>query len=190
MRKKKTNVHEPQFHCLESCEAGNKQNQMTANFNHKEDSGTIQRPTISPPQPPKQTTINRKGYQPQSQPQSQLQQPDTSSNHNFSNNNQIKFPPIILHESSLKQTGNILEKKMKDYYIKRITNNKHILLTETNNYKTACEILKQNKIQFFMCIPKTENTYILNHTFKRPERRFRYGNRSPGANKKKTLNFV
>ncbi|KAK1137741.1 hypothetical protein K0M31_002235 [Melipona bicolor] len=37
---------------------------------------------------------------------------------------QIKPSPIILHESSLKQTVNILEKKMKDFYIKRITNNK------------------------------------------------------------------
>ena len=48
---------------------------------------------------------------------------------------------------------------MKNFYIKRIINNKRILQTETlNNHKTACEILKLNKIRYFIYTPKTEKT--------------------------------
>ncbi|KOX68394.1 hypothetical protein WN51_07422 [Melipona quadrifasciata] len=52
----------------------------------------IQRPTISSPSTPAPIQL-------------QLQlDTSTTSNNNPSNNNQIKSPPIILHESSLKQT--------------------------------------------------------------------------------------
>ena len=45
----------------------------------------------------------------------------------------------------------------------------------------------QNKIKLFTYIPKTENTYIPNHTFNRLERRYRYEYCSPGVQKKKNI---
>ena len=54
---------------------------------------------------------------------------------------------------------------MKDFYIKRITNNRRILRTETTrNHKPTCDIFIQNEIQFFTYTPKTPKKS--NHIFK------------------------
>lgn len=89
---------------------------------------------LSPHQPPKQTTTINTGNQPQ-QSIAQLQtQPVTLPNNISSNNKQIKFLPIILHENTIEQTMCILNKKMKNFYIKRINSNKRMLRTQTLNY--------------------------------------------------------
>lgn len=50
---------------------------------------------------------------------------------------------------------------MKNFYIKRKTN-KRLPQTETlNNHETACDILKLNKIQYFIYTQKTEKNQVI-----------------------------
>ncbi|KAK1137601.1 hypothetical protein K0M31_002103 [Melipona bicolor] len=87
--------------------------------------------STSPPQLPKHPVTTNEG-KPQTQTLAQSQSQLPNRNHN--NSNQSKPPPILFYESTLKtQTRNILERKMKNFYIKRINNNKKILQTETLN---------------------------------------------------------
>ena len=95
---------------------------------------------LSSHQPPKQPTTINTGNQPQ-QSIAQLQtQPVTLPNNISGNNKQIKSSPIILQENTIEQTICILNKKMKNFYIKRINSNKRMLRTQTLNcHKTLAK---------------------------------------------------
>lgn len=52
---------------------------------------------------------------------------------------------------------NLLSGHLKDFHIRRVNDNKHLLHTTTpDNFKLAVQILKQNEIQFFTYTPRTD----------------------------------
>ncbi|KOX69362.1 hypothetical protein WN51_06780 [Melipona quadrifasciata] len=145
-----------------------KRENKSKNNQPAEKPGTSKKPPTSSHQPPKHLIFSNKD-KPQTQtlvqPQSQtLEQPQphlhTQPNKNNDSNKQQRKPPSIMlyGNEQITQTISILEKKIKkNFYIKRINNNKKILQTETlEDYKIASETLKLNKIQYFTYTPKTE----------------------------------
>ncbi|XP_076288585.1 uncharacterized protein LOC143213027 isoform X1 [Lasioglossum baleicum] len=74
----------------------------------------------------------------------------------------IKPPPIILHTDAVKNTIAQLSNIINDFNIKRINNNKHILQTYSlENYKLACDKLRDLQIQFFTYTPKSDKNFTV-----------------------------
>ena len=101
---------------------------------------------LSPHQPPKQTTTINTGNQPQ-QSIAQLQtQPVTLPNNISSNNKQIKFLPIILHENTIEQKNMYTQQKNEKLLrLWGMLHFKNVKNTNTKLPQNTCEILKLNK---------------------------------------------
>ncbi|CAL7937378.1 unnamed protein product [Xylocopa violacea] len=75
-----------------------------------------------------------------------------------------KPPPVIIYNTNCKNTITILQTQIKDFYLKKINETKHIVYANnSDNYKKVIEILRNKKIEFFTYTPKQtkRNTVLL-----------------------------
>ena len=118
---------------------------------------------LSPHQPPKQPTTINTGNQPQ-QSIAQLQtQPVTLPNNISSNNKQIKFLPIILHENTIEQKNMYTQQKNEKILNYETNKQQQKNVKNTNNKlpQNTCEILKLNKL-YIHTKDKRNQTILLN----------------------------